>query len=485
MELIPRPTVTIYHDPLHVVLEHVAKKVTHYDLALVHDDDLARIDGIYDDEGVLQPDAVISHLRIFEVEALHHVSDECVQGTRTEETRVVMFSKELQEWNTVSIVDAFQNELAPCASESSVIVPRTPPVGSPTKRTQSLDGSIGSHTRTLSDNQNLSSGLLASDSLIVQSSMNLNLQGGPAGPLESGHLATSPEGPSQYSTATSTGLTVYGNYKSGIKSLNRILTSASTVPAPSQSEIGMGSGSILVEGYISQSFGPRQAEQYLSRLLKTHDASSHPVSYYGERESRCFVVASVPLHISDESTGRSTWVLDRVVVAKGTVVPQTLRPPMSITDREQHVMDARLQMPIFFEGSDGTLGLSLEAVASGRCHGLVDAQALAPLGKKSTTSIRICWPGYIEYKRQISVRDETPQHNNITISRFAHHIGQSVDAFLRTCRPSPGYQDPHHGDWRMRIGVGGIVREDIVVIGAIHVSAASWMPILQLNRYIL
>jgi hypothetical protein len=38
---------------------------------------------------------------------------------------------------------------------------------------------------------------------------------------------------------------------------------------------------------------------------------------------------------------------------------------------------------------------------------------------------------------------------------------------------------------RWRIGEGGIQRGDIMVIGAIHVSAGNWMPILQLSRYIL
>ncbi|KAI0298549.1 hypothetical protein BC826DRAFT_105406 [Russula brevipes] len=241
--------------------------------------------------------------------------------------------------------------------------------------------------------------------------------------------------------------------------------------------------SVLVDGYISRSFGPRQAEQYFCCLQKTPGVSSHPASYYQGRESLFFYAASVPRHISVQYPGRSNWVLDRGFVAKGTVVPQTLWAPHTMTDKRQHVTDAELQMPIYFEGGDGILGLSLEAAASGRCHGLVDAQAFAPLGLKSTTHFRIVWPGYLEYKRQVQIRDETTQHNPITISRFAHHVGRSVDAFLRSCQPDPGCQDPRRGYWR--IGAGGIVREDIVIIGAIHVSAGSWTPILQLNRYIL
>jgi hypothetical protein len=41
------------------------------------------------------------------------------------------------------------------------------------------------------------------------------------------------------------------------------------------------------------------------------------------------------------------------------------------------------------------------------------------------------WPGYNEFKRQVQIRDETPAKNPITVAKFAHHIGRSVEAFLR------------------------------------------------------
>jgi len=136
-------------------------------------------------------------------------------------------------------------------------------------------------------------------------------------------------------------------------------------------------------------------------------------------------------------------------------------------------------MPIFFEYVNGTVGISLEAAASGRCHGLLNAQCAAPLGNKATTHIRVVWPGYVEFKRQVQTRDETSHRNPITIYRFAYHIGRSVDAFLQTRRPDAG-----HPDLRWRIGEGGILPENIIIIGAIHVSSGCWQPILQLNRYL-
>jgi hypothetical protein len=83
----------------------------------------------------------------------------------------------------------------------------------------------------------------------------------------------------------------------------------------------------------------------------------------------------------------SSRLLDRAVVNRGTVVPQTMWSPH--TDQRHYVEEAVLQMPIFFEGIDGRLGLSLEASATGRCQGLRNAQQFAPLGHMLTTHIRI------------------------------------------------------------------------------------------------
>jgi hypothetical protein len=84
-------------------------------------------------------------------------------------------------------------------------------------------------------------------------------------------------------------------------------------------------------------------------------------------------------------------VLDRSLIAMGTAVPQTMWTPSCVEDRSQLTRETELQMPIFFEGVDGQLGLSLELAASGRCHCLANAQRFAPLGssQKSATDIRI------------------------------------------------------------------------------------------------
>ncbi|KAH9054249.1 hypothetical protein EDB87DRAFT_1647317, partial [Lactarius vividus] len=128
--------------------------------------------------------------------------------------------------------------------------------------------------------------------------------------------------------------------------------------------------------------------------------------------------------------GHFFLLLDRTVVNRGTVVPQTMWSP------RQRVEEAALQMPVFF-----------------------DAQ-FVPLGQNSTTHVRIAWPDYKDFKCQVQIRDETGKHSLISISRFAHHIGQSVDAFFKAYEPDPGCTDNRRKQWE--IGLCGIRRNDIM-----------------------
>jgi len=51
---------------------------------------------------------------------------------------------------------------------------------------------------------------------------------------------------------------------------------------------------------------------------------------------------------------------------------------------------------------------------------------------------------------------------------------------LQNCKRDAGCPTP-----KWHIGETGIKPSDIVIIGAVHVSAGTWMPILQLNRFII
>ena len=150
------------------------------------------------------------------------------------------------------------------------------------------------------------------------------------------------------------------------------------------------SQTLLIDGYISQTFRSRVAEQYFLNLLKSTSIPPHSTLSNTGREEYFFFVHSVPSHIHAPYPNLpDRWLLDRGIIDRGTVVPQTMWSPRSAINIQQHVERAKLQMPVFFEDKDGGLGLSLGEFTGGQCRVLQDANDPAPLGQKTTTHIRI------------------------------------------------------------------------------------------------
>ncbi|KAI0320882.1 hypothetical protein OF83DRAFT_1052226 [Amylostereum chailletii] len=152
---------------------------------------------------------------------------------------------------------------------------------------------------------------------------------------------------------------------------------------------------------------------------------------------------------------------------RGTVVPQRLWCPKTTTDLRQYVVDAPLQMPIFFVNQDGSVGLSVNDAIEGNSLNSVWANIPANLGGKASTHIRIA-VRYKDWKRQFQTKDETSNRKPITQGKLVKHVGRSVDVFLKL----------------QGFGESGITHDDIIIVGIVHVSSGSWQPILQLNRHI-
>ncbi|KAH9177599.1 hypothetical protein EDB89DRAFT_1902230 [Lactarius sanguifluus] len=214
---------------------------------------------------------------------------------------------------------------------------------------------------------------------------------------------------------------------------------------------------LLVDGYISRTFRSQVAEQYFLNLLKSSFIPPHTVLSYAGREGYFFFLHFVPSHIPVQHSGPPSccWLLDRGITDRRTVVPQKMWSPHSVPDRIRHVVAAQLQMPVFLRAKAGTLAFLLQHPPT--------------------------WPGYKEFKRQVLTREHTSTRNPISMAGFARQIGRTVDTFLQVCELDPESDDGQRDLWR--IWRGGIRGSDIVIIGAVQVSAGSWMPIIQLDRY--
>ena len=126
---------------------------------------------------------------------------------------------------------------------------------------------------------------------------------------------------------------------------------------------------LLVDGCISNMFGPRDAEAYQSTLLRRgagplqeYNAPGYPRTFFAMPSPGPFVNQQTP------------WVIDYVIGDMGTVVPQKLWSP-----RLRHEF---LRPPIFFfRKNEGRLGLPLNQAAGGNCMYLLGASHPAPLGE--------------------------------------------------------------------------------------------------------
>ena len=92
-------------------------------------------------------------------------------------------------------------------------------------------------------------------------------------------------------------------------------------------------------------------------------------------------------YINTASGNRPAWLLDYIVRNIGTVVPQRLWTPSNPADAQRYAT-VPLHMPIFFV-MNGTVGLPLNQATAGDCAALLNARQLAPIGDRSTTTIRI------------------------------------------------------------------------------------------------
>ncbi|KAI0063066.1 hypothetical protein BV25DRAFT_1824611 [Artomyces pyxidatus] len=232
----------------------------------------------------------------------------------------------------------------------------------------------------------------------------------------------------------------------------------------------------LLDGYTSNTFGPEGAEFYFTCLLKVPARSLNAMANIRNWSGAYFVTHSPSPNPQPQADipQQYLFLLDYAMIAGlGTVVPQRIWVPNQ-EDWDDHIRDANLEMPIFFVHDDGSVGISVVNASAGNSLSLRGVNNELRIGPSQTQAqLRMNWPGYPEQLRQISMR-EPP----LTLFKWVSHIGRTVDAVLQEYATLP-----NTSQWAVH--AGGITRDEILIIGVIQVSASSWMPILQMSRFIL
>jgi hypothetical protein len=148
----------------------------------------------------------------------------------------------------------------------------------------------------------------------------------------------------------------------------------------------------LISGYISHTFGRRDAEYYMAILFKV-DAKTVVATCY---PSGTFFVFNQPSCHSPGSTalinGRNGWLVDFAINSAGSVIPQRLKIPRRHTERIRYMNHAKFRLPVFFINmvgpNYGSLGLPVKSTPTEQIL-LLDGQSPQPFSENTELMIHI------------------------------------------------------------------------------------------------
>ncbi|KIY69196.1 hypothetical protein CYLTODRAFT_420910 [Cylindrobasidium torrendii FP15055 ss-10] len=169
-------------------------------------------------------------------------------------------------------------------------------------------------------------------------------------------------------------------------------------------------------------------------------------------------------------------------IASGPFVPQTMYKPHTSSDRRRYVEEVSMDDPIFFwVDQPSECGILLSDAMHTRVKRLVNRDETVFEGRGPSVSIRIEWPGYRPWSRQIPTKDFRSPPGPITRAKLAKNVAKCVQRFIQERQQVP-MEDDADARWRVGNSQGSIRADDLVLVSLHHVSMGSWQPHLRLRR---
>ncbi|KAF8636392.1 hypothetical protein AX17_003574 [Amanita inopinata Kibby_2008] len=178
------------------------------------------------------------------------------------------------------------------------------------------------------------------------------------------------------------------------------------------------------------------------------------------------------------------WKLARRLPIAGTrtpFVPQKMYKPHNTSDVKRYIEEVGLDPPIYFwmTGPE-ECGISLTDALHSRTSRLLDHDKKVFEGRGPSVSIRLEWPEYRQWSRQIPTKDFRSPPQPITMTKLCKSVAKCVMRFInerQNCILEEG-ADP---TWRVGKGPYRIKLDDLVLVSLHHVSMGSWQPQLRLR----
>ncbi|KAI0820365.1 hypothetical protein BC628DRAFT_1330692 [Trametes gibbosa] len=164
----------------------------------------------------------------------------------------------------------------------------------------------------------------------------------------------------------------------------------------------------------------------------------------------------------------------------GELVPQPDYRPHTQSDRRRYVEQVELDPPIlFFTQNPLAMGIPLGDAISSRFMQLVDRDDPMLKDRGPSVSIRLNWPGYAPWSRQIPTRDFRSPPQPVTRAKLARNVAKTIKRFIDEM-DNHRMEDDSQAMWR--VGKHHIRLEDLLLVGLQHVSMGSWQAHVRLIR---
>ncbi|KAI0372748.1 hypothetical protein BV20DRAFT_939270 [Pilatotrama ljubarskyi] len=164
----------------------------------------------------------------------------------------------------------------------------------------------------------------------------------------------------------------------------------------------------------------------------------------------------------------------------GELVPQLDYRPHTQSDRRRYVEQVQLEAPIlFFVQNPSALGIPLKDAINNRFMNLQGRDDPMFEGRGPSVSIRLNWPGYAPWSRQIPTRDFRSPPHPITRAKLAKNVAKTIKRFIEDMEKTH-MEDQSQARWR--VGGRHIRLEDMLLVGLQHVSMGSWQAHVRLFR---
>ncbi|KAI0731285.1 hypothetical protein C8Q76DRAFT_766644 [Earliella scabrosa] len=162
----------------------------------------------------------------------------------------------------------------------------------------------------------------------------------------------------------------------------------------------------------------------------------------------------------------------------GALVPQKTYRPHTLSDRRRYVEEVQLEEPImFYTNNPAGCGILLKDAFASKFSTLEGRDDAMFVGRGPSVSIRLNWPGYAPWSRQIPTRDFRSPPHPITRAKLARNVAKTIQRFVQEMEDQ-AQEDVSEAKWR--VGSRGIQLNDLVLVGLQHVSMGSWQAHVRL-----